>query len=144
VRAYFDSSVLVAGLMDIHPEYERARAWFERVARREVRGVTSAHGLAETWSALTGIPLRPPLAAATAHRIVREGILARFEIASATARDYERVLASAADLDARGGSVYDALHAAMARKARADVVLTLDIRDFRRVAPDLGTRLRTP
>ena len=144
MKVYFDSSVLVAGLADWHPDHARALPWFERVVRRKVRGATSLHGVAETWSTLTGIPLRPPMATAEVRRLVREGILARLQIAEGTRRDYEAVLESAQERDIRGGAVYDALHAAMARKCRADVLLTLDTRDFLRVAPDLASRIRTP
>ena len=144
MRAYFDSSVLVAALLRAHPRHAASFLWLERVHRREVRGAISAHGLAETWSALTGMPLHPPLGADRLLRQLQEAVLGRFRVVEATRRDYEGLLGAAARLDARGGSVYDALHVAMARKVRAEVVLTLDLRDFRRVAPDLGGRIREP
>jgi len=144
LRVYFDTSVLVAGLVECHPDHARAMAWIDRVDRKEVRGVISLHGVAETWSVLTSLPLRPAIQGSTALRLVREGLLARFEVAEADRRDYERVLEAAADREVRGGAVYDALHAAMARKARAEEILTLDLRDFRRVAPDYGSRVRAP
>ena len=144
MKVYFDSSVLVAGIADWHPNHMRALPWFERVVRRKIRGATALHGVAETWSTLTGVPLRPPMATAEVRRLIREGILARLEMAEGTRRDYESVLGSAQELDIRGGSVYDALHAAMARKCGADVLLTFDTRDFLRVAPDLARRIREP
>jgi predicted nucleic acid-binding protein len=144
VKAYFDSSVLVSALLASHPRHTESFAWLERVHRREVRGVVAAHGLAETWSTLTGMPLHPPLGAHDALRLVQEAVDGRFRVVEAKRRDYASLLQAAARLDIRGGSIYDALHVAMARKCRADVVLTLDLRDFRRVAPDLGRRIREP
>ena len=144
MKVYFDSSVLVAALLKRHERHERAAVWFERVVRGRIRATTSAHGIAETWSSLTGTPLSPRIPSPTAEDMIRSAILDRFDVVEAGAQDYEDLLGAAARLDALGGSVYDALHIAMARKSRADVVLTLDLRDFRRVGPDLARRIREP
>ena len=144
MKIYFDSSVLVNGLLQSQSDHLRAAQSLDRVARGEIRGVVSAHGLAETWSALTGTPMQPRPGSAQVRDLIREGILRHFSVVEASRADYESVLDAAAENDSRGGSVYDALHAAMARKCRADVLLTFDTRDFLRVAPDLASRIRTP
>jgi predicted nucleic acid-binding protein len=43
-----------------------------------------------------------------------------------------------------GGAIYDALIARCALKARADVLLTWNIRDFMRFGPEVGRIVRTP
>ena len=144
MKAYFDTSVLVAALLRDHPRHAESAAWLDRVHRHEVKGCVSLHGLVETWSVLTGMPLHPPLAAADVHRLLQEAVLRRFDVVGGSRADYGSTLARAAARDIRGGAVFDALHAAAARRAHARVLLTLDPGDFRRVAPDLARRIREP
>jgi hypothetical protein len=43
-----------------------------------------------------------------------------------------------------GGKVYDALLIECARISRADRIYTFNLRDFRRLAPDLTDRISAP
>ncbi|MBI4370119.1 MAG: hypothetical protein HY547_07815 [Elusimicrobia bacterium] len=49
-----------------------------------------------------------------------------------------------AELDIMGGSIYDALIAGVAQKAKADRILTLNPEDFKRVWPEGASIINTP
>ena len=57
MTVFCDTSVLVAACLRSHPHYERARPVLEAVAARREVGVISAHSFAESFSALTSVPL---------------------------------------------------------------------------------------
>jgi predicted nucleic acid-binding protein len=58
--------------------------------------------------------------------------------------DYLATVASAARAGLPGGKVCDALILACAGKAGAEVVYTLNAKDFERIAPDLAGRIQSP
>ena len=59
MKVAFDTSVLIAGSVSSHPHHERALWWL--ADDREFERCASWHALAETWSVLTRLPLRPPV-----------------------------------------------------------------------------------
>lgn len=81
-----------------------------------------------------------PRAAATAI----DTFLLRATPVGLTAEEYLQVIGSASLLGIAGGSIYDALHVACARKAGAERIYTWNVRDFQRVAPDLAEKIATP
>ena len=144
MKVLFDSSVLVPAVVDFLPGHPDSSRELQRVHSGEITGVVAAHGLAETWAVATGIPVHPPIPAGEVLHFLKEGVLSRFEVVSLDAKDYEAVLEAATRNGVRGRVVFDMLHVAAARKADVDQILTYDVRDFRRAAPDLADRIRTP
>ncbi len=144
MRVLFDSSVLIPALLESLENHEDSASALGRVHCGEVAGVVTAHALAETWSFLSGMPTHPPPDAGAMHGLIREAIVNHFEVVGLDREDYLAVLQEMADRGFRGGVVYDALHIRAARKTAADQILTYDVRDFRRLAPDLADRIRTP
>ena len=144
MKALFDSSVLVPALMEAHADHREAAAALDAVHGGTCRGVASTHVLAETWSSLTGMPVRPPLDPVEVWRSMKMAVMDRFEIVCLDTDDYGGVLDEMSRAGLRGGAVYDALHIRAARKAGVDEIWTYDVRDFRRLAPDLADRIRTP
>lgn len=144
VRVLFDSSVLIPGLLGIHPHHRAAAAALDLVHRGEIHGLASTHALAETFAMLSGLPLRPPPDPAALLSLLRTAVVARFEIVPLDLDDYMAVLEEMPAGGFRGRILYDALHLRAARKARAAEILTYNLRDFRRLAPDLAGRIRAP
>lgn len=64
----FDTSTLVAALVEAHPAHERARAWLDKVRAGLHVGVVAAHTVAELYAILTRLPHRPPITPAEAYR----------------------------------------------------------------------------
>lgn len=92
---------------------------------------------------ITRMPLVTPIPPGLAWQAIERNS-APYEIVALTAAEYSAVLADLAARGIGGGPTYDALIAAVARKASVDLLLTLNPAHFRRVAPDLADRIREP
>jgi len=58
--------------------------------------------------------------------------------------DYVGVLSNAAEHDISGGSLYDALIAQCALKAKAQTIYTWNTRHFTRLGPHMASRVKEP
>jgi predicted nucleic acid-binding protein len=102
------------------------------------------HALAETFSILTGGRHGRRLSASTAARLVEQSILPYVQMQTLTGKDMMAALAQCESRGVRGGAIYDWLHLAAARKAGAEVLLTLDLRDLRSLARPGDPRIEMP
>jgi len=144
VKVFFDTSVLVAAFVPAHPRHERAFERLRRARSGKDRLLTSAHNLAELYSVLTTLPLSPRISPAAAARIIRENLEAHAEIKPVTVADYRAVVRDLGDAGLAGGIIYDALACRAAIRAGAEVILTFNPKDFRRVWPNAGIRIEEP
>ena len=144
MRALFDTSVLVAGLVEAHPAHAGAFRWLSRALKKEFEFYVCAHSLLELYAVLTRMPLQPRITPGTARRMMRVNIETRATIVTLTKADYLAVVGEVGDFGLLGGVVYDALIARCARKTSCDVLLTLNEGDFQRVWPDHGGAVRKP
>jgi predicted nucleic acid-binding protein len=136
MRVLFDTSVLVAAMLQAHPQHALAFPWLDRGRRGALTFLVAAHSLAEVYAVLSSYPTRPRLGPSLAARLVRENIRASARVITLSARDYGAVIQQTADAGLSGGVVYDALLARAAQKAKAERLLTLNPRDFLRVWPE--------
>lgn len=65
-RVLFDTSCLIAGMVQTHVHHLRATPWLARAAHGEITGLVCTHSLAETYAILTSMPLRPKIQPAAA------------------------------------------------------------------------------
>lgn len=144
MKVLFDTSVLVAAMVEAHPSHRSALPWLKRAKAGDVAYVVSAHTLAELFSVLSTLPTSPRPTPALARRLIRENVEAGARIVALGRRDYTVVLQELADLGLSGGIVYDALIARAARKAHVDRLLTLNPDDFRRVWPTGQSVIASP
>jgi predicted nucleic acid-binding protein len=98
----------------------------------------------ELYAVLTRLPVSPRIGPDAARRMIRGNVLGNFEIVALTSREETRLVDAVAELAITGGSTYDAIHAATARKAKAERLYTFNVDDFRRVAPDLVSIIVAP
>ena len=140
---FCDTSVLVAGCVRRHPHFARARPLLQSVASGE-EGVISCHSLAEAYSALTCLPLRPAILPVEAEAIINTNIRPHFRLQAVTSTMYERAVQACVRRSLPGGKVYDALLLECAREAGCDRIYTFNVSDFRRLAPDLAERISAP
>ena len=136
MKAVFDTSILVAAMVEAHPKHDLALPWLEKAKSGHVGYLVSAHSLAELFSVLSTLPTSPRPTPAMARRLIRENVEGHAHVITLTRRDYSAVLQSMENLGLSGGVVYDALIARAAQKARADRLLTLNPADFARVWPE--------
>jgi predicted nucleic acid-binding protein len=136
VKVLFDTSTLVAAMVEGHPLHERSLPWLEKARRGALGYLVATHSLAELYAVLSSYPTRPRLTPGVAARLVHDNVAAVAHVVPLTAADYASVVRTVAELGLSGGVVYDALVAQAARKANAERLLTLNVRDFQRVWPE--------
>ena len=144
MTVFCDTSVLVAACIRKHPHYARARPVLESIASGEKVGYVSIHSLAETFSALTSVPITPRILPSEARDIITTNIRKHFQLVAVTPDMYQRAVEVCVGCGLGGGKVYDALLLECARHSNADQIFTFNLQDFRRLAPDLVTRISAP
>lgn len=144
MRLYFDTSVLVSLAVAHHPHHDLAYTAFRQVTAGGHEGFVSAHGLAETFTTLTRLPITPMVHPSEAYRFVSETVVGHCEVVCLVEKDYMATLDAAAKAGLRGGVVYDALQLRCAEKARCDRIYTFNMLDFVRIAPHLRKQIVHP
>jgi predicted nucleic acid-binding protein len=141
VIAFFDTSVLVAACQKQNEFHRPSLEAFARTDR--AHAACALHTLAEVYAVITGMPGKsrvPPELAPLFLDQVRD----RCQIISLTPELCWETIQKAAHAQIAGGTIYDALLLACARKVKADRILTWNLRHFRLVAPDLAGRIIAP
>lgn len=141
---FFDTSVIVAGLIEAHPHYEKSNPWLGKIVSGKDKGGISSHTLAELYSSLTSIPVVPRLRPDQALHLIEESILKHFKIYEFKKEDYINVLKNSSLHSIKGGMVYDALHILAAQKMKANIVLTLNLKHFLSIWSEGKKILRSP
>ncbi len=144
MKVFFDTSTLVAALIESHETHEQAFPWLDRALAGEIEAFVAAHSLAELFATLTRIPTRPRISPGLALRMLRENVLSAFRPIALTAEDFVLTLEKLADLDCSGGVVYDGLIAAAAARVGVNRFLTLNVSHFRRVWPEGADLIQRP
>ena len=139
----FDSSVLVAGVAGSHPRHRWALAWLKKAVHADAEGVIASHSLAETYSTLSVLPVKPRISTGLAWRLIQENTTC-VKVVALTANDYRRAIGRLADSQMPGGAVYDALIARIAERLAVDRLVTLSPRHFKRVWPEGRQRIVAP
>lgn len=135
MRVLFDTSVLVAAVVDQLPSHESALECFVNHSGRGFEGCCSTHALAECYATLTALPLARRVQPLEAKQLIMENFVGRLTVLDLAAADYVDVLDRVAGLGLRSGIFYDALHLATAESAGCERLYTLNLRDFERLVP---------
>ena len=141
MKLFFDTSVLVAVFYGDHPAHEAAIQCYQDANPRT--SCCAAHSVAELYAVMTRLPVRPAIAPEQCMLFIND-VRERCALVGLTGAEYLATVASAARAGLPGGKVCDALILACAGKAGAEVVYTLNARDFERIAPDLAGRIQSP
>jgi predicted nucleic acid-binding protein len=141
VKFALDTSCLVALVSSWHEFHARTKQAYEARRRRHERLVVPVHVLLESFAVLTRLPVR--LAPEDAQRILEENF---FQTAGIAGLAGGTAWAAVRELSRRGmggGIIYDTAIALAALEAGASVLLTLNVKDFLRVAP-AGLDIQAP
>lgn len=145
MRLLFDTSTLIAALVEGHPAHHGAYPWLRSVKDGHHVGLLSAHSLAELYSKLTRIPFAAgTLTAAKVPQIIESDIDLLFAVISLSGDDYLTVVKHLAQQNLVGGIIFDALIFYAAVKAEADQLLTLNPKHFRQIYPEFAGRVIAP
>ena len=109
------------------------------------QGFVGAHSIAETYAALTRVPVVPRIHPSEAARIVRDNVLRICSVVPADAAQYLEALATVQEKGLAGAKIYDALLLACAARSGAERVYTFNLSDFRVLASvDMQARIAAP
>ncbi len=144
MKALFDTSILIAALVEPHPMHERALPWLGQAKAGSIEMVVAGHTLAELYAVLSTLPVKPRIAPAVAWRLIHENVETRAKVVSLTPTEYTAVIKKISDSGLSGGIIYDALIAKVAQKSKIDRLLTFNGDHFKRVWPDGEAVIFTP
>ncbi len=144
MKALLDTSVLVAALVEPHPDHQRALPWLTKSKSKSSELVIGSHTVAEVYAVLSTLPVSPRISPGLAWRLINESILPKVSIVSLTSSEYIATVKHLSDLGLSGGAVYDALIVKAAQKSGADRIVTFNMNDFKRVWPEGAGRIVEP
>jgi predicted nucleic acid-binding protein len=141
MTAFFDTSVLIPVFLEDHEHHQRS--WSAFVERDKRSSFCAAHSLAEVYATMTRLPGR--------HRLNGDQVLLcldnireRLTLIALTGDEYHSAIKDAASAGVVGGTIYDALIARCALKAKAETVYTWNRRHFEQFGSKIAERLRAP
>jgi predicted nucleic acid-binding protein len=141
VRAFLDTSILVSTFYGDHQHHEASKNLFLRFDKAEV--CCGAHSLAEVYSTLTGMPGRHRVSGDEA-LLFLGNIRDRLTIIALNSNEYFKAVEVSSACGATGGGIYDAILGYCALKAEAESLYTWNLKDFRRLGPEIAQRVKTP
>lgn len=124
--AFIDTSVLVAAMVGSEDYHRECDALMDSGDL----GMYS-HGIAETFSTLTGGRRKLQMSANDAAQIIEQDYLPLLSVMPLTPTEMLRAMSEAQSRGVRGGGIFDFLHLIAARKAKAERIYTLNVRNFR-------------
>ncbi|RKZ91297.1 MAG: VapC toxin family PIN domain ribonuclease [Candidatus Parabeggiatoa sp. nov. 1] len=136
-KILFDTSTLVAALVEYHP---KQNSLYLGCNKKGIdKGVVSAHNI------LTIFPAKPRrISPEETQQLIQQNILNVFEVIALSEQDYMSVINHLSESGIIGGVIYDALILKAAIKANVDYVVTLNEKDFKRVYPDFADKIISP
>lgn len=144
MRVFFDTNVLVAASEQTHPHHGPAFQALSRVATKKDEGCMSVHSIAETYAALTRLPVQPRIHPAEAARMIADNIVPNFQMMPISRKDYLEALKTVADGGWSGAKIYDALILGCAARSGAERIYTFNLADFKQLGPNLIDRICAP
>jgi predicted nucleic acid-binding protein len=144
MKVLLDTSLIVAAMVEVHPAHASALPWLQLVKAGAHKGFVAAHSIAELYSILTTLPIRPRIAPGVAWTLINQNVIDSCEVVSLSKEDYVTIINHLSELGITGGATYHALILYAGIKTDVDRVVTLNEKDFSRVYPDFSDRLSGP
>jgi predicted nucleic acid-binding protein len=144
MKVLLDTSVLVAALVEPHPEHQRALPWLTKGKSRTTELVISSHSIAELYAVLSTLPVSPRISPGLAWRLIHESVEPRVSIVLLSSADYLATIKHMSDMGLSGGAVYDGLIVKAAQKSGAARIVTINMNDFKRVWPEGADHIVAP
>ncbi len=144
VRVFLDTSVLLAGLVDLGPQSAPAQSVLHAVAEKQITNAATAwHCCLEFFSVATRLPPEFRLTPTEAVQLLDHEVFARMSVHDLPAASRMALLSAAVQDGTTGGRIYDAHIAEVATTSGAAVVVTDNRRHFM-AALRHGLRVETP
>jgi len=141
MKPFFDTSVLVAAVLEEHEHHEPS--FSALAAANRTSSFCAAHNLAEVYATLTRYPGKQRLSEEQA--LLALSVLERkLTIVALESSEYLDAIRRFAALGIIGATIYAGLIAACALKAKADALYTWNTGHFLLLGEDVAKRVRTP
>ena len=140
MRAFFDTSFLIPVFIEDHENHERSLKAFVDADKK--RDCCAAHSLAEVYATMTRMPGRQRLSGDQV-LLFLENIRERLTLITLTGDEYHDVIKETAEAGIVGGTIYDALIARCALKAKVEAIYTWNTRHFQQFGEWIASRLKT-
>ena len=140
MKLFFDTSVLVPVFYARHPQHSSSARVFLAAGKDDFCALRT---LGEIYATLTGLPLRPRITGPEGLKIVQQ-VRERLTLVTLSEREYVSALETASARAIVGSAVYDVFIAHCALKAGAEILLTWNVRDFRRFGSAIAPLVKTP
>jgi predicted nucleic acid-binding protein len=88
MKILFDTSVLVAALVQPHPLHDRALSWLKKAKAEEFDLIVSSHTIAELYAVLSTLPVSPRITPGLAWRLIHESVEPVASVISLSSSDY--------------------------------------------------------
>jgi predicted nucleic acid-binding protein len=129
--SFFDTSVLLSGLIDLGEATAESQALFDAIAAGKLASLHTAwHCCLEFYAVATRLPREFRLSPAEAKLLLQEEILARFTVNQLPAKQLQALVETAGDHGVAGGAIYDFHIAEVARSSGVERVVTHNRRHF--------------
>lgn len=135
MKILFDTSVIIAALVDQLPNHEAAFETFLQFSSASNQGYCSTHALAECYAVMTALPLSRRILPDEARTLIEESIRGRLTIVDLSTQHYISAIDRVASQGAGSGLIYDALHVEAAIEASCKRVYSYNLAHFRRIVP---------
>lgn len=141
MKAFFDTSVLVPVFYGDHQHHAASMELFLTFNRKQA--CCGAHSLAEVYSSLTRMPGKHRISGEQAMLFLSE-MCERLTMVALNDEEYFRAIEGAAATGVVGGTIYDALLAHCALKAKAEIIYTWNVKHWGQFGSEAAKRVRTP
>jgi predicted nucleic acid-binding protein len=140
MKAFLDSSVLVAAFLTNHEHHDPSLNLLLRYDSSNA--ACSAHSLAEVYSTITGTSGKDRVSGDEALLFLGD-IRQRLTLVALEAEEVLRAIEASAG-SITSAAIYDSLIGHCALKAKAEVLYTWNVKDFKRLKPEIAARVQTP
>jgi predicted nucleic acid-binding protein len=141
MQEFFDTSVLVAAFWRGHIHHLPSLKRFAAAERKH--SACGIHSLAEVYSVMTTLPVKPMIPPEQAMLFVEE-VRNRLTLVSLSPEEYFAAIQDASSSGFTGGRIYDSLLLACASKCKAQTVYTWNLKHYQSLAPGLAPRIQSP
>jgi predicted nucleic acid-binding protein len=142
VTFFLDTSVLVAAFWGDHPQHAPSIALVKSAT--PAAAYSAAHTVAEVYSTMTRLPVKPPIPTEQALLFIRQ-IRELFTIVTLSEEEYFATVERLGEKGLAKDYIYDGLIMSAAEKSGADIIYTWNTADLLKVSPSVTlSKIRTP
>src|SRR5260370_16047545 len=141
MQEFFDTSVLVASFWRGHLHHVPSLKRFAAAEKRS--SACGIHSLAEVYSVMTALPVKPMIPPEQALLFVEE-VRNRLTLVSLSVEEYFAAIQNAATGAFTAARIYDSLLLPCAANCKAHAAFTWSFRHYQSLAPSLAPRIQTP